>query len=92
VAFVRTDISGNITIIRVERITGLGTLAVTDEHIASIIRAQISTLMMVISYPQTSVLARATRRNIPEDGILQSLPWKPQILHSINRLDPVAET
>jgi hypothetical protein len=29
---------------------------------------------------------------IPEDDILQSLPWKPQILHSINWLGSAAET
>jgi hypothetical protein len=31
--------------------------------------------------------------HIPEDGILHSqMPWKPQILHSINWLDSVTET
>jgi hypothetical protein len=37
----------------------------------------------------TSLLTRATQRHIPEDGILQSPPWKPKILHhfsSCNRL------
>jgi hypothetical protein len=41
---------------------------------------------------ETSVLTRVTRRNIPEDGISLSLPWNPQILHSINWLVSVAET
>jgi hypothetical protein len=34
------------------------------------------TLMMeALSYSQTSVLARATRRNIPEDAVVASVPF-----------------
>jgi hypothetical protein len=41
----------------------------------------------------TSVLTRATRRNVKGEGILHShRREKPQILHSINRLGSVAET
>jgi biotin transporter BioY len=40
----------------------------------------------------TSVLTRATRSNIPEDGFLHSQPRKSLISHSINWLDTVAET
>jgi hypothetical protein len=36
-------------------------------------------------------LTKATRRNIPVDDILHSHQWKPQILHSINPLESVAE-
>jgi hypothetical protein len=59
VAFVRTKVSEELStsFIRVTRIGELGTsLAVTSNR---------STL-------RTSVLTRATRRNIPEDAILQN--------------------
>jgi hypothetical protein len=50
------------------------------------------TLMNAIRSSETSVLTRATWRNNLEDGILHSRrPWKPQILHSINRLRSAAE-
>jgi hypothetical protein len=59
VALVRTDITVERirSIIMVERIGELGT---TSIH---------SIVMMAIRSSQTSVLTRATRRHIPEDGI-----------------------
>jgi hypothetical protein len=81
VALVRTDVSEEriASIIRVTRIGELGTtLPVTSNR---------STLRYTVDGG-----ARATRRNIIEDDILQSPLYKPQILHSINRLGSVAET
>jgi hypothetical protein len=47
-------------------------------HHVALVRTDVS------EEPETSVLTRATWCNIPEDGIHQSLPWKPQILQKQN--------
>jgi hypothetical protein len=67
VALVRTDVSEepSASFIRVTRIGELGTtLAVTSYRRTLLTEA--------LSPTQTSVLTRATRRNIPEDDILHS--------------------
>jgi hypothetical protein len=83
VAFVRTDVSEELSasIIKVARIGELGTFAITSKRSVRrlIVTAKVVpsspilvTLMMeALNYSGTSVLTRATWRNVPQDDILQ---------------------
>jgi hypothetical protein len=88
VALVRTDVSEepSTSILRVIRISELGTTLATDARCKEIQSASVAsygyvvlsspilvTLMMEeIRSSETSILTRSTWRNIPEDGILYS--------------------
>jgi hypothetical protein len=80
VALVRIDVSEEVSasIIRVTKIGKLGTtFAVSTANVIPSSPTFVTLMMEALCSPETSVLTRATRRNIPEDAILHVILCSP---------------
>jgi hypothetical protein len=89
VALVITDVSEELSasFIRVTRIGALGITPAVPSNRLTLRRNTILVTLMkeALSSSETSLLTRATRRNIPEDTILQDFHGFPQSLWTFSR-------
>jgi hypothetical protein len=99
VGLARTEVSEESValIFRVERISKLGTLAVTTDRLlinanvpSSLITSRLK--MKATRSSEKSILTNPTRATAQKTAIFIVAAVNPQILPSINRLRPVAET